>query len=149
VHSVARAGACLCLSSRSLLRFVRSLLRVCEVSIALGALGGESWRMFVDMENLLRLNAFFLEQLRTRYRWCLVGFFFYILGLFSHFFCGYGELAAAERLFPLKQLICVTSNLCSVAQITTNQNPKPSTEQRGFRVWERLCANSPPRCCGM
>ncbi len=57
-----------CLSSRSLLRFVRSLLRVCEVSIALGALGGESWRMFVDMENLLRLNAFFLEQLRTRYR---------------------------------------------------------------------------------
>jgi hypothetical protein len=24
--------------------------------------------MFVDMENLLRLNAFFLEQLRTRYR---------------------------------------------------------------------------------
>jgi hypothetical protein len=36
--------------------------------IALGALGGESWRMFVDMENLLRLNAFFLEQLRTRYR---------------------------------------------------------------------------------
>ncbi len=28
----------------------------------------ESLRVFVDMENLLRLNAFFLEQLRTRYK---------------------------------------------------------------------------------
>ena len=117
--------------------FVDSVVQPLKNKVKQGQLSdvnGDTLRIFVDMENLLRLNSFFLEQVAPtwlvdwwRRGWVVQGGWEYLAP--PHFVC-----------------VCVTSdNLCTWHPGSCAHG----TRRKRSDVWAKSCASSQKHCSGI